>query len=222
MRVWMIAGAIWSAATGLGLTYAVPPASFERTGQKVRDPERIVGEGLATCLDSTLLLAAAFEAAGLNTAILFSQGHAWVGVWLVARNFGRLVEPDVVAVRKAAAARDFVPLETTLLTKRPGIGFEAAVDAGRDRLSEARETEFIQVVDINRARAARIRPLASHRVAQEAGVEDETVAAAALPRPLDLGHLPGELIEIAPTPQPWAGLSVGSASCSNCRWPIVC
>lgn len=199
MRVWMIAGAIWSAATGLGLTYAVPPASFERMGQKVRDPERIVAEGLATCLDSTLLLAAAFEAAGLNTAILFSHGHAWVGVWLVARDFGRLVEPDVVAVRKAAAARDFVPLETTLLTKRPSTGFEAAVDAGRDRLSEARETEFIQVVDINRARAARIRPLASHRVAQEASNNDEAVAAAALPRPLDLGRLPGELIEIAPT-----------------------
>lgn len=200
LRVWMIAGAIWSAATGLGLTYAVPPASFERMGQKVRDPERIVGEGLATCLDSTLLLAAAFEAAGLNTAILFSHGHSWVGVWLVARDFGRLVEPDVVAVRKAAAARDFVPLETTLLTKRPSVGFEAAVDAGRDRLSEARETEFIQVVDINRARAARIRPLASHRVAQEASNDEEAVAAAAaLPRPLDLGRLPGELIEIAPT-----------------------
>lgn len=199
MRVWMIAGAIWSAATGLGLAYAVPPASFERIGQKVRDPERIVAEGLATCLDSTLLLAAAFEAAGLNTAILFSQGHAWVGVWLIARDFGRLVEPDVVAVRKAAAARDFVPLETTLLTKRPSMGFEAAVDAGRDRLSEARETEFIQVVDINRARAARIRPLASHRVAQEVSTDDEAVAAASLPRPLDLGRLPGELIEIAPT-----------------------
>src|SRR5690606_35581483 len=33
-RVWMIAGAIWSAATALNLTYAVPPASFEHIGQK--------------------------------------------------------------------------------------------------------------------------------------------------------------------------------------------
>lgn len=78
LRVWMMAGAIWSAATALGLTYAVPPASFERIGQKVRDPERIGSEGLATCLDSSLLLSAAFEAAGLNTAVLFSEGHAWV------------------------------------------------------------------------------------------------------------------------------------------------
>ncbi|WP_347138260.1 DUF3320 domain-containing protein [Paracoccus sp. SSK6] len=200
LRVWMLAGAIWSAATGLGLTYAVPPASFEQAGQKIRDPERILSEGLATCLDSTLLMAAAYEAAGLNTAVLFSQGHAWVGVWLVRKDFGRLVEPDVVAVRKAAAAREFVPLETTLLTRRPAVGFEEAVAAGRDRLSEAREAEFIQAVDINRARAARIRPLASHRIPGAPSPEDEGAASpAALPRPLDLGLLPGELAEEAPT-----------------------
>jgi hypothetical protein len=197
-RVWMMAGAIWSAATGLGLAYAVPPASFERIGQKVRDPDRIGAEGLATCLDTSLLLAAALEAAGLNTAILFAEGHAWVGLWLVPRDFGRLVEPDVVAVRKAAVAREFVPLETTLLTKRPSSGFEAAAEAGRDRLSEAREADFIQAVDINRARAARIRPLASHRVREETAPEEDVVAPAALPRPLDLGLLPGDIIDETP------------------------
>ncbi|MEO8531731.1 MAG: DNA helicase, partial [Deltaproteobacteria bacterium] len=87
-RVWMLAGAIWSAATAMGLSYAVPPASFERAGQKIRGPGRIASEGLATCLDSALLLAAAFEAAGLNPTMLFSQGHAWVGVWLAKRDFG--------------------------------------------------------------------------------------------------------------------------------------
>ncbi|WP_291237599.1 DUF3320 domain-containing protein [Gemmobacter sp.] len=198
LRVWMLAGAIWSAATGLGLTYAVPPASFERIGQKIRDPERIALEGLATCLDSTLLLAAAYEAAGLNTAVLFSHGHAWVGLWLVKKDFGRLVEPDVVTVRKAVVSREFVSLETTLLTKRPSIGFEEAVQSGRDRLAEAREAEFIQAVDINRARAARIRPLASHRIQDGPAAEQDATAPAALPRPLDLGLLPGELTEEAP------------------------
>ena len=76
-RGYMLAGAIWSAATGLGLTYAEPPASFEREGQKIRGPARVMREGLATCLDSTLFLAAAFEAAGLNPTVLFSQAHAW-------------------------------------------------------------------------------------------------------------------------------------------------
>src|SRR3546814_3670467 len=88
--VWRVAGASWAAATLLNLAYAGPPASFERSGQKIRDPERIVAEGLATCLDTTLLLAAAFEAAGLHASILFSRGHAWVGVWITNNDFGKL------------------------------------------------------------------------------------------------------------------------------------
>ncbi|QIM50045.1 DUF3320 domain-containing protein [Pusillimonas sp. DMV24BSW_D] len=198
-RVWMIAGAIWSAATGLNLAYAVPPASFERSGQKIRDPERIVAEGLATCLDTALLMAAAFEAAGLHASILFSRGHAWVGVWITKNDFGKLIEPDVIAVRKAAAAREFIALETTLLTKRPSVGFEQAMAAGRERLSEENETEFEKVIDINRARAARIRPLASHREPIAADQHPDASAPAALPRPLDLGHLPGDIIETAPS-----------------------
>ncbi|NDU99816.1 DUF3320 domain-containing protein [Pseudoroseicyclus tamaricis] len=198
-RVWMLAGAIWSAATAMGLAYAVPPASFEREGQKIRGPERIASEGLATCLDTALLLAAAFEAAGLNPAVLFSEGHAWVGVWLTKRDFGHVTEPDPVTLRKAIHARDFVALETTLLTKRPAIRFEQAVDEGRRRLSEEREAEFVMAVDIARARAARIRPLASHREGQTAEAAQETAVAAALPKPLDLGLLPGELVEETPS-----------------------
>lgn len=200
-RVWMVAGAIWSAATGLGLTYAVPPASFERNGQKIRDPERVVSEGLATCLDSSLFLAAAFEAAGLNAAILFARGHAWAGVWLNKKDFGKLVEPDVVAVRKAVAAREFVALETTLLTSRPSVGFEQAAVIGRERLSEAHETDFEQAVDINRARAAQIRPLASRQDATTTQAENDIAppTAAALPRALDLGMLPGDVLDTSPT-----------------------
>lgn len=197
-RVWLLAGAIWSAATGLGLSYAVPPASFEHQGQKIRGPGRIRSEGLATCLDTSLLLAAAFEAAGLNTAILFSEGHAWVGVWLVKNDFGHVTEPDIIAVRKASQAKEFVPIETTLLTKRPTIGFDDAVDEGRRRLSEDRESEFIMAIDIVRARAARIRPLAMHGDTVATETPQDEAAPAALPKPLDLGFLPGETREDVP------------------------
>ena len=163
-RVWMLAGAIWSAATGLGLSYAVPPASFEQRGQKVRNPERIRSEGLATCLDSSLFLAACFEAAGLNSVVLFSEGHAWAGVWLANKDFGSITEHDVMTVRKAVDAREFVMMETTLLTKRPTVGFEEAVAQGREHIAERNEHTFQAAVDISRARAARIRPLATHRI----------------------------------------------------------
>ena len=198
-RAYMLADAIWSAVTGLGLTYAEPPASFETEGQKIRGPGRITGEGLATCLDSTLFLAAAFEAAGLHPVALFSQGHAWVGVWIVKKDFGHVTEPDVVAVRKAVQAREFVSVETTLLTKRPSIGFDRAVDEGRRRLTENRDPEFVMAVDIARSRAARIRPLASHAVPESANTDpiDEAAPAALSPLP-DFGLLPSEIGEEEP------------------------
>ena len=110
--------------------------------------------GLATCLDTTLFLAAAFEAAGLNPGVLFSEGHAWVGVWILKKDFGHVTEPDVVAVRKAVQAHEFIPIETTLLTKRPAIGFDQAVDEGRRRLSENRDPEFVMAVDIARCQCS--------------------------------------------------------------------
>lgn len=198
-RAWMLAGAIWSATTALGLTYAYPPASFENRGQKVRDPGRIKSEGLATCLDSALLLAACFEAAGLNPVVLFSEGHAWVGVWLTERDFGQVTEPDVMTVRKAIDAREFVTMETTLLTKRPTIGFEQAVAEGRDQTAERNEHTFQLAVDIRRARAARIRPLASHRTAPVEDAKEIPATAASLPKPLAFDFLPGDLVDEEPS-----------------------
>lgn len=37
-RVWEVASAIYSAIANLGLTYPLPPSSFERNGQKIRGP----------------------------------------------------------------------------------------------------------------------------------------------------------------------------------------
>ena len=202
-RAYMLAASIWSAATGLRLTYAEPPMSFESEGQKVRGPARITEEGLATCLDTTLLLAAAFEAAGLNSVVLFSQGHAWVGVWIQKMDLGHVTEPDVVAVRKAVQAHELVPVETTLLTKRPTVGFAHAEDEGRRRLAEDRESEFVMAVDIAKSRAAGIRPQASHEIAsagEDAATEE--VVPAALPSSPDFGRLPDEENDEEPgTPQ---------------------
>ena len=197
-RVYMIAAAIWSAVTGMNLTYANPPASFEDAGQKVRDPQKIRSEGLATCLDLSLLLAAAWEAAGLNPVVLFSDGHAFAGVWIVKKDFGQVTEPDVVSIRKAAQAREFIPVETTLVAKRPTVGFNEAWEAGRAHLSEEGEDAFIVAVDISRSRSARIRPLAHHRTGDGQGSEQGVAAPAQLPQPMDLGLLPEEIVDPVP------------------------
>ncbi|MCY1290431.1 hypothetical protein D9M70_395770 [compost metagenome] len=61
----------------MGLDYALPPASFERDGQKVRSPSHLAEHGLATCFDLTMLFCALLEQAGLNPLIIFTHGHAF-------------------------------------------------------------------------------------------------------------------------------------------------
>lgn len=159
-RAWAIAAAIWSAIEGMDLRYAVPPASFEQRGQKVRLPARLAEEGLATCLDTSLLVAGALEAAGLNPVVIFIEGHAYAGVWLVERTFATAETWDVTELRKAIVAREFVTFESTLLTGGKRATFRNAVDAGRAHLDEAKEHLFGVAVDIARCRSSGIRPLA--------------------------------------------------------------
>lgn len=199
-RAYMLVAAIWSAISGLGLTYAEPPRSFERAGQKVRGPGRIDEEGLATCLDLSLLVSASIEAAGLHPAVIFTTGHAFAGVWLTDRTFASTAEHDITEVRKAIAAREFTAFETTLLTTRPATSFDQAIKDARRRLTEEAEPEFNRAIDINRARSSGIRPLASHVVAGETpDHSDDAMAPAALPPIPDFGLLPGENIDETPT-----------------------
>jgi len=93
-RAWELASALWTALLKRKLDYALPPASFEMTGQKVRSPSQVLDSGLATCLDLTLLFAACLEQAGLNALLVFTRGHAFVGLWLRDEEFSFAVVDD--------------------------------------------------------------------------------------------------------------------------------
>lgn len=159
-RVYELVSAIWSAVSGLRLTYAEPPASFEREGQKVRTPGQIVEGGLATCLDSALLFAAAIEQAGLFPVLVVVEGHAFAGAWLQPQEFATLLVPDAAALRKRVSLDELVLFETTLATGASPAGFARAVTAANRLLDEERERTFVVAVDVRRARMQRIRPLA--------------------------------------------------------------
>lgn len=162
---WEIAAAIWTAIGGMGLTYALPPASFEQTGQKVRSATQILDAGLATCLDTTLLFAACLEQAGLNAVIVFTQGHSFTGVWLKKEEFTTAVVDDVTALRKRVKLKELALFETTLATHRPCPGFSHAVDRGAEQVGETEDDRFELAVDVSRCRIQRIRPLASAEAA---------------------------------------------------------
>lgn len=160
-RAWQLASAVWGALARMKLDYALPPASFEQTGQKVRSPSQIANSGLATCLDLTLLFCAALEQIGLNPVIVFTKGHAFAGLWLKPEEFATVLVDDVTAVRKRVKLQELVLFETTLITQSPIPSFSYAVERGAKQIAEDVESGFEMLLDIRRARLQRIKPLAS-------------------------------------------------------------
>ncbi|WP_349361325.1 DUF4011 domain-containing protein [Stappia sp.] len=202
-RAFMLAAAIYAAIAKQGLHYAEPPASFETRGQKIRRPATIAEARLATCLDTALLFAAALEAAGLHPFVLLFDGHAASGVWLQERSFARSIETDPMEVRKALAAREAIVFETTGVTHRPAMTFEAAQHLLAPRLGEDRAKDFVAAVDIRRSRSAGITPLASHdalrRRLPEGEEEQAPVSDLPLPAMPAFAELPPETAEEKPT-----------------------
>lgn len=161
-RVWEMASALWTAVCNLDISYALPPASFELNGQKIRTPGAILEGQVATCLDTTLLFASALEQMGLNALVFLSEGHAFAGFWLQPQEFAQLVTDDVSSVRKRVDLKEMVVFETTLVTTAHPPSFTQAFE---EALKHLTEEEFHAAIDSRRARMQKIRPLALGEVA---------------------------------------------------------
>lgn len=160
-HAWEIASAIWAAVASYTLDYALPPASFEQFGQKVRGPSHILESGLGTCLDLSLLFCAALEQAGLNPLLVFTKGHAFTGFWLKAEEFSNSAVDDITALRKRIKLNELKLFETTLVTQPSIPPFSYAIERGAQHLAEGQEHAFELALDIRRSRLQRIKPLAS-------------------------------------------------------------
>jgi very-short-patch-repair endonuclease len=192
-RVWELASALWSAVACQRLSYALPPASFEQQGQKIRTPSAVLDNRIATCLDTALLFAAALEQAGLNALLILTKGHAFVGVWLQPQEFAQLITDEAAAVRKRIDLKELLVFETTLVTQAVPASFSQAVAAAERQITDE---DFLMALDLRRARMQRIRPLAFETgVPQPGGEKVITPASDALE---EAPSLPGFDVEIVP------------------------
>jgi hypothetical protein len=173
-RSYELASAVWSAISGLRLTYALPPASFETQGQKVRAPQQIVEQGLATCLDTALLFAATLEQIGLNPVLILTKGHAFTGVWLQPQEFASLITEDASTVRKRVALQELLVFETTLCMQSSSPAFSKAIAEGNRQIAENHEGDFVMALDLRRARMQRLRPLALPALSHTGSNRDST------------------------------------------------
>jgi very-short-patch-repair endonuclease len=156
-RVWSQISAIFSAIAGKQVAYALPPASFERSGQKIRSASQILETRLSTCLDTAVLVASCLEQAGLNPVLLVKKGHAWVGCWLENTGFATAVMDDLQAIRKYVDSHQLLVLEATNLNEGYNARLSHAVDLGKAYLIE--DTEFEFAIDVAAARKHRIKPI---------------------------------------------------------------
>lgn len=170
---WQLVSAIWTAIRRLNLSYALPPASFEVEGQKVRSPSAILDGLVATCLDTSLLFAACLEQGGLHPLIILTQGHAFCGFWTRATSLPDLAVEEAEVLRKHVALNDLVVFETTFATDRNDASFLQAIAQGNRQLEEAHDAAFEAALDIRRARMMRVRPLGSEAVIARAVPEIE-------------------------------------------------
>lgn len=196
-RAWELASGIWTAVIQRKLHYALPPASFEHSGQKVRSPGQILDAGLATCLDLTLLFASCLEQAHLNPLLIFTHGHAFVGLWLRDEEFSTAVVDDITAVRKRLQLQEMLVFETTLAAQGHPVSFSQAIAQGNRQLSEEQDDKFELVVDVKRARMSRIKPLAlAQAVADQAPPIDGLEVVATLE---DAPDMLDEVVQEVPT-----------------------
>lgn len=158
-RPYMVAAALWSVLCGEGISYCVPPASFAKSGQKVRLGSDISTSLLATCLDLALLFASCLEQAGLNCVIALTKGHAMVGVWLIDECFSLVTCDDPVDLRNRIALKDLILFETTLATNDHPIQFAQAIREADRKIAEEVEDEFVYVIDVKQARSRKISPI---------------------------------------------------------------
>lgn len=156
-RVRAMLGAVHDAICAASVRYVSAPPSFEHSGQKIRMPEQVLGERLATCLDLTLLYAAVLEQIGLQPVLVMQNGHAFVGVWLSHENREEVKLGPGLELRKAVAAGKLAVLESTMACLVPTQSPARAMVAGEQRLHD--DKQFRVALDVAAARREGIRPL---------------------------------------------------------------
>lgn len=157
-RVLKQAAAIYGALQEQNIVYCVPPASFESAGQRVRLCDTVMQQKLGTCLDLSLLYAAALEAIGLHPLLILKPGHIFAGLWLEDMCFAESVQDDasLLTKRLASGISEIAVVECTAFVAGKTITFDEAAALAEKQLTQAPIECFI---DVSRARLSGIQPI---------------------------------------------------------------
>lgn len=117
-RAELIAQAIFYAFKNREIVYIDPPSSWGQGGQLVRTPEEVLNGRFGTCLDTTVVMAAAFEQAGLHPLVCVIDGHAFLGYGRMEFPASRPLFTNPLEFAQLVSGRNAIGLiETTKVTK---------------------------------------------------------------------------------------------------------
>lgn len=172
--------AIWLTLSGYGINYALPPRgeidASVGVHQKVRTPSQIMQGGCATCLDTTMLMAAVIAQAGYNPLVIVIPNHAFVGMLMKDECMTSHITHDSAILRNLVELNELVVLETTMLTKCENglqFSFAEAMEKGKQNLYK---TESATAYDIAKIWASGVRPIGTERPEDAPSIVNETTA----------------------------------------------
>ncbi|MHC9541395.1 MAG: hypothetical protein AB9903_17970 [Vulcanimicrobiota bacterium] len=134
--------AIWNALKQRGIKYSDVSTPVARSDYVACQHVRLLGEsinyGQANCVDGTVLLASLLRKIGLNTYLMLTSDHAFLGVDLTEDGKNRIY------------------IETTLIDEGT---LDEAIEAGRDNVKEYEAKKDLTTVDIDEWRNRGVVPL---------------------------------------------------------------
>ncbi|MBP1159800.1 hypothetical protein JOE46_001959 [Rhodococcus sp. PvR099] len=159
-RAALIAAAVYESLRSRRIRYIDPPASFERTGQKVRTTAQVLEDRFGTCIDLSVAYAACLEAAGLHPLIWLTDSHAFSG-YLQDENT-KLVRSSLTeqnALVNLVESGIAVAIDAIYYRDTPDGDFKSAVAAGRRHF--AQPEKLSGVVSVSGAHRDGVTPLPS-------------------------------------------------------------
>ncbi|WP_404321317.1 DUF4011 domain-containing protein [Arthrobacter luteolus] len=155
-----IAWAIFRAAMNRGIRYSEPAAAWGQHAQRIRTPEQVLNGQFGTCMDTTVILAAALEFAGLQANLWLMEGHIFLGYWRDERNFQTPALEEAAYLVNEVDLGNIRLIESTLVTEEgESLRPQDVHDAAYKRYLTGDMDRVRGVVDIFGARSAGIRPI---------------------------------------------------------------
>jgi len=168
------AAAIYEAVQQSGIVYRELAASFEEKGQRVWMPETVMSSHLANCLEMSVLFCSALEAVGINSGIVFVNGHAFNAVWLVPDNYPFSMCDDAAWLEKQCSQGidEMIVFESTCANGTDS--FDRAIEIATQRISY--HNTFQALLDVKSCRLEHFRPMPSRIESNGKWVVDTTTA----------------------------------------------